>query len=180
MRTCVWSWCTIVRRRKAWPPAVKCSPASESSVQASILSGQPGWTQLVLYLILNTYLWIKNIIRISLRHEDAEGIFADYGQNLAAQFSQGTLLAFHVSGLFQEVPGRFIPWLCGIFQDLAMISSIWTSWSVQECGPWFTWLRILSMCRDFSKLFVSKEDLSRWLSTIISQLNICYVTIKYY
>ena len=38
------------------------------------------------------------MIRISLRHEDAEGVFADYGQDWAAQFSQGTLLAFHVSG----------------------------------------------------------------------------------
>ena len=51
MRTCVWSWCTIVRRRKAWPPAVKCSPASENSVQASILSGQPGWIKQDLYLM---------------------------------------------------------------------------------------------------------------------------------
>ena len=37
-----------------------------------------------------------------MRSEDTEGIFGDYGKDWAAQFSQGTLLAFHVSGKFQE------------------------------------------------------------------------------
>ena len=43
------------------------------------------------------------MIRISVRSEDTEGIFGDYGKDWAAQFSQGTLLAFHVSGKFQEL-----------------------------------------------------------------------------
>ena len=41
--------------------------------------------------------------RISVRSEDTEGIFGDYGKDWAAQFSQGTLLAFHVSGKFLEL-----------------------------------------------------------------------------
>ena len=55
---------------------------------------------------VQTYLWdkcLKNVFRISVRSEDTEGIFGDYGKDWAAQFSQGTLLAFHVSGKFQEL-----------------------------------------------------------------------------
>ena len=52
MRTCVWSWCTIMRHRRAWPPAVKCSLASENSAQALILSGQPGGIKSFFFLIL--------------------------------------------------------------------------------------------------------------------------------
>ena len=40
------------------------------------------------------------MIRINVRSEDTEGIFGDYGKDWAAQFSQGTLLAFHISGRF--------------------------------------------------------------------------------
>ena len=38
-----------------------------------------------------------------MRSEDTEGIFGDYGKDWAVQFSQGTLLAFHISGRFQEL-----------------------------------------------------------------------------
>ena len=48
----------------------------------------------------------QNVIRISVRSEDTEGIFGDYGKDWAAQFSQGTLLAFHVSGKI-ELAFRF-------------------------------------------------------------------------